>query len=48
MELRLTDEAKEDIKFFTKSGQSDIVKKIEKLLSPSKKTRLPVSANQNR
>jgi len=32
MELRLTDTAKEDIKFFLKSGQTGIVKKIEKLL----------------
>jgi toxin YoeB len=32
MELRLTDTAKEDIKFFLKSGQSNIVKKIENLL----------------
>jgi toxin YoeB len=31
MELRLTEDAKEDIKFFTRSGQQDIVKKIEKL-----------------
>lgn len=32
MELKLTDTAKEDIKFFVKSGQSNVVKKIEKLL----------------
>lgn len=32
MELRLTDTAKEDIKFFNRSGQSHIVKRIEKLL----------------
>ena len=38
MELRLTDGAKEDIKFFLKSGQIGIVKKIEKLLSSIKET----------
>jgi toxin YoeB len=32
MELRITDTAKEDIKFFLKSGQTSIVKKIEHLL----------------
>lgn len=32
MELRLTDTAKEDIRFFIRSGQLSIVKKIEKLL----------------
>lgn len=32
MELRLTDAAKEDIKFFLRSGQTGIVKRIEKLL----------------
>ena len=32
MELRLTDTAKEDIRFFIKSGQTSVVKKIEKLL----------------
>jgi toxin YoeB len=38
MELRLTDTAKEDIKFFLKSGQTSIVKKIEKLLKSIKET----------
>ena len=38
MELKLTDPAKEDIKFFVKSGQSNIVKKIEKLLISIKET----------
>jgi toxin YoeB len=38
MELRLTDTAKEDIKFFLKSGQTGIVKKIEKLLTSIKET----------
>ncbi len=38
MELRLTDTAKEDIKFFLKSGQTSIVKKIEKLLISIKET----------
>lgn len=32
MELELTEAAKTDIKFFIKSGQIQIVKKIEKLL----------------
>lgn len=32
MELVITDTAKEDIKFFLKSGQASLVKKIEKLL----------------
>jgi toxin YoeB len=32
MELVITDTAKEDIRFFIKSGQSKIVKRIEKLL----------------
>ncbi len=32
MELELTDVAKDDVKFFIKSGQTQIVKKIEKLL----------------
>jgi toxin YoeB len=38
MELKLTDTAKEDIKFFVKSGQTNIVKKIEKLLISIKET----------
>jgi len=38
MELELTDTAKEDIKFFIKSGQNAIVKKIEKLLISIKET----------
>jgi len=38
MELRLTDTAKEDIRFFTRSGQSHIVKRIEKLLISIKET----------
>jgi toxin YoeB len=38
MELRLTDTAKEDIRFFLKSGQTGIVKKIEKLLTSIKET----------
>jgi toxin YoeB len=38
MELRLTDIAKEDIRFFNRSGQSHIVKKIEKLLISIKET----------
>ncbi len=32
MELELTEVAKDDVKFFIKSGQTQIVKKIEKLL----------------
>lgn len=32
MELVITDTAKEDIKFFIKSGRSNIANKIEKLL----------------
>jgi toxin YoeB len=36
MELRLTDDAKEDIKFFTKSGQTNILRKIETLLKSIK------------
>lgn len=32
MELRLTDQAKEDIHYFLKSGQIKTVKKIEQLL----------------
>jgi len=32
MELIITDTAKEDIRFFIKSGKVNIVKKIEKLL----------------
>jgi toxin YoeB len=38
MELELTDTAKEDIKFFVKSGQTNIVKKIENLLKSIKDT----------
>jgi len=38
MELRLTDDAKEELRFFVKSGQSDIVKKIEQLLISIKET----------
>jgi toxin YoeB len=38
MELRLTDTAKEDVKFFKKSGQTHILKKIEKLLISIKET----------
>jgi toxin YoeB len=38
MELELTDTAKEDIKFFVKSGQTNIVKKIERLLVSIKET----------
>jgi len=38
MELRLTDTAKEDIRFFNRSGQSNIVKKIERLLISIKET----------
>jgi len=38
MELRLTDTAKEDIKFFLKRGQTNLVKKIEKLLISIKET----------
>jgi toxin YoeB len=38
MELRLTDDAKEDIKFFTKSGQTNILRKIETLLGSIKDT----------
>lgn len=33
MELRLTEDAKEDIRFFKRRGQSNILKKIEKLLN---------------
>jgi toxin YoeB len=38
MELRITDTAKEDIKFFIKSGQVNLVKKIENLLVSIKDT----------
>ena len=38
MELELTDVAKEDIKFFIKSGQNSVVKKIERLLISIKET----------
>jgi len=38
MELRLTDTAKEDIRFFLKSGQTSVVKKIEKLLESIQET----------
>lgn len=38
MELVITDTAKEDIRFFIKSGQSKIVKKIEKLLNSIEET----------
>lgn len=38
MELELTDTAKEDINFFVKSGQINVVKKIEKLLISIKET----------
>jgi len=38
MELVITDTAKEDIRFFIKSGQSKIVKKIEKLLTSIEET----------
>jgi toxin YoeB len=38
MELRITNTAKDDIKFFLKSGQSSIVKKIEQLLASIKET----------
>jgi len=33
MEIELTEVAKDDVKFFIKSGQTQIVKKIEKLLT---------------
>ncbi len=36
MEVNLTDSAKEDIRFFSRSGQKDILKKIEKLLEELK------------
>jgi len=38
MELEITETAKEDIKFFIKSGQTSLVKKIEKLLIDIKET----------
>ncbi len=38
MELRITDPAKDDIKFFLKSGQQNILKKIEYLLESIKTT----------
>jgi toxin YoeB len=38
MELIITDTAKEDIRFFVKSGQTSLVKKIEKLLVSIKET----------
>ena len=38
MELIITDTAKEDIRFYLKSGQSSLVKKIEKLLVSIKET----------
>jgi toxin YoeB len=36
MELRLTDSAKEDIRFFVRSGQKSVLKKIEILLTEIK------------
>jgi toxin YoeB len=38
MELVITDTAKDDIRFFLKSGQTNLVKKIEKLLVSIKET----------
>jgi Txe/YoeB family toxin of Txe-Axe toxin-antitoxin module len=38
MELVITDTAKDDIRFFLKSGQTSLVKKIEKLLVSIKET----------
>ena len=38
MELEPTDTAKEDIKFFAKSGQINVIEKIEKLLISIKET----------
>ena len=38
MELVIADTAKEDIRFFIKSGQPKIVKKIEKLLTSIEET----------
>jgi len=38
MELIITDTVKDDIRFFLKSGQSSLVKKIEKLLVSIKQT----------
>ena len=38
MELIITDTAKEDIRFFLKSGQTGLVKKIEKLFISIKET----------
>lgn len=38
MELRLTDTAKEDIRFFVSAGQKVVLKKIERLLSEIEKT----------
>ncbi|MDB5142522.1 MAG: toxin-antitoxin system, toxin component, Txe/YoeB family [Mucilaginibacter sp.] len=38
MELVITDTAKDDIRFFLKSGQSSLVKKIENLLVSIKQT----------
>jgi len=40
MELELTDTAKEDIKYFVKTGQTHVIKKIEKLLASIKETHL--------
>jgi len=38
MELVITDTAKEDVRFFIKSGQLKIVKRIEKLLASIEET----------
>lgn len=38
MELELTDSAKEDIRFFNRSGQKQVLKKIEQLLLEMEKT----------
>lgn len=38
MELRLSDTAKEDIRFFHKTGQKGILKKIERLLGEMKES----------
>ena len=38
MELVITDTAKDDIRFFLKSGQTSLIKKIEKLLVSIKET----------
>ncbi len=38
MELRLTETAKEEIRVFLRTGQKDVLKKVERLLTEIEKT----------